>query len=645
MPAQISANIGQMRYQDVGTGIIDILQKAQAREDQQLAHYQETLKDYAPIAEQKTTADVFGNVKAGLDTEFNQNLALMQAERDTKYKTGLETLNAQYKDAEANHIVKYDEDGKAIPFESSQAGLEHKKLKEAFESEFSLLDQQIAAAKATGYDPTKVQKRMQEQLLGQGVGLERALQLSTAAASPYQAVPMTDLEKSVLESKLSQSKDVTKAELDRLGKLSEGNLKITSLGKGVSVGSDGSISFTGAGGKVKTYSANELAEAEKDIMGKFDNLGWGIWKDNKEIVSDYLQPLYREFAGYMTPKDINDAIISFRDDGFIKDTLKPGTTPEKVREVLKNRLTQEAAASNKGYVTTGQAGISNEEYNTRKAKVIAEGDKRLANIQAQFGKTSNRTTALSRLQYTLANMSGVDAKVIDNVKPDTTQEQKIETKKQAKGLFADDNSPLGKAMKSSNKGELSSYVKEHPSEFKVWFEKLSDNQKKNVTKVLANSTTTKDTKTITKVLETPKTNEPTSIVREKPKVESDFKSNYKQNKAYGSSGNTVRKFFSDINQKLDEFKKSVNSKVSVADTTSARRTVKNNKKTIIETLSSFKEPTVKKRPGSSVRTYSGPTLIETLRKKGLTTEEIKAIPSSIAIPYKFRKQVEKALTK
>jgi len=487
-------------YRDVTSGLRETLLQNEARQRQKDQDYSQALQDYKPTAEQQTIAGSLASTKEALTSESEDsiNASYDALALDTEYSKALNNLDASYTTAKGRWIPTYDEKGNVTNFDATEEGKAYKDRELEFNEKYrnyrSALEPKLQGLNATalstmsaGYDPVKLQSRMQEDLISKGVGLESALKASTVAAQPYQTAPITEVEKIALQAKVDQGKELTKSELNTLEKLREGNEKITRLG-GATVNPDGSITYTGKGGKAKSYSANEIRESQKELMDTFDNVGWGIWKDNKDIVQDYLNPLYQEFAGYLTPKDINDAIISFKDDGLIKDTLKSGTTPEAVAKVLRDKVATTVKAGGSGYTTTGQKAISNKEYETRRASIEARGSQRISDVLAQYTKGNNKSTGLANI---LARVKDYNATEINPTIPGTDKKAPNNETQVTKADRYKSGTVIGDAMNSSKKGLLAKALMKDPQKFGEEFNKLTDAQQKSVTSILSSKTSEK----------------------------------------------------------------------------------------------------------------------------------------------------------
>ncbi len=411
----------QPGYQDVTTGLTKALTQKADRQDAKMARYAQGLKDYAPIAERQTISAALDPTKQALDEQtYNKiNAQYARTELDEKYTQGLSALDKEYADIQSKEITKYDAQGNPVISSTNQAFFEKQaKFEEEYKDYTAALDTKLAFANETtkatlnaGYNATNFEKEYTKQLVDSGIGLEKALSVSKAAAAQYTPAALTEAQKASQTAAYDTQKELFKNEMEFANQAYKGNQVITQLAKS---GINGVGSTTNGKNRygAKTPSYETITKSKAQLMSEIDDLGWGYWEDNKEVVKNYLDPLYKEFAGTMSPQEINDAILSFKDDGFIKDTLGPDASPEKVREVLLKQLAQKKAASGAGagqanYVVSGRAGIKAEDRRGLIDAALARNTNANARISQQFASKGDRSTGLSALNQAITGYNAV----------------------------------------------------------------------------------------------------------------------------------------------------------------------------------------------------------------------------------------------
>ena len=488
------------RYQDPTRGLQQAILGNQQMDMARQNAYSQALKDHTSTAEQQTLAGALTGAKGMLDEDYQQKVSAgFEAQAATlapEFQESISSLDNLSAALHDEHTIQYDGNGNPIPFEASPQGKAYEAAQREHNKRFApymaQLDQQneLAARQAQSgwesapYDATRLQAAVQERAIQGGVGLEQAIKGAEAAAAPYRQAPMSEAQKAQMEAQQKLVQTMTDADLAVLAKDKEGSEKAFNLGKagGVSSNSDGSVSYIDKSGRVKGYSANELKEAQKDLMKEFDNLGWGIWKDNKEIIEDVLNPLYREYAAVLTPQDINDAIYSFKDDGLIKDTLKSGTTKEDVRKVLEDRVLASTVSGGANIATVGKEGISDKEYSVRRDTIEAQARKSLTDIVTNYQSTPTRQTALASVLSTLSQ----DVKFQDTMVGESKGPEPKTGTKENKSLFTGD-SIIDDAMKSKESGLLAKALLDEPTAFSKALESMSGAQQEKVGSILAST--------------------------------------------------------------------------------------------------------------------------------------------------------------
>ena len=411
LPPQVNSNIS--------SGLIDVLNANQVKQQAKEDRVQASLRAYRPIAQKQDVASALKSTETDLQQrrEGIVNAEYGKLKLDEAYQSGVANLDKEWSDIQSKEVTKYDSNGNPVESSANKAFFEkqakfeeeYKGYREAEEAKIMQMNEQAKATLGADFSSTRFQKAMEGKLIDAGLGLDTATSASTKAAAKYKAAPMTEIQKIAAEAKIKSAGQTLKTEQEFANKAFEGNKVITNLGKS---GTSLSAALKGRTGTNKMYGSTSTEKqamdlAEKTIMRKFDDLGYGYWKDNKDIKNDYLHPLYQAYGDTFTPQEINDAILLHRDDGFWKDTLKAGTTFKKVAADLERKKLEKLYASGAGqaqYATTGRDGISNEDRQKLLTGAQARFDNSLAQIQAGVGGKANTDTGLaaiknSRIEY------------------------------------------------------------------------------------------------------------------------------------------------------------------------------------------------------------------------------------------------------
>ena len=433
------------RIQNATSGLIDVLNQNKARKDDKMAAYEGSLDRMRPIAEQQTISAALDPTKAALDQsmEAKINAQYERTQLDETYQAGISAQNKEFADLQSQEITKYDGQGNPIISSANQAFFEKK---DAFDAEYAgytaELDAKMSAmnevTKATmnaGYNATNFEKEYTQQLVDSGVGLEKALEVSKAAAAQYTPAALTEAQKAAQKAEYESQQKLEDSEYEYINKIATQKQSLTNFGK---IGTSGSSSSVGKNAYgLGKFSATEVAEVQKGIMDEFSNVH--LWKkDNKSIIEDLFNPLYEEYVDRLSPYDVKNALSSAKQDGLLVDSLKSGTDMASLRKVLDRQVAAKektiAAGGQVSYGVTGNKAISADERRSLMDAVRARGVNSRAGIARRHTSKGDRSTGLSALNAATTNYNAVkanpgtaDAKV-NKPSGSTTKSKQLSTK-------------------------------------------------------------------------------------------------------------------------------------------------------------------------------------------------------------------------
>ena len=667
MPSIPQVNIGRIvdpfaNLQQAGKSLSGFGDRLNSRQDARRKTLGDALSAQAEVQDKATIRDTIAGVKAGLDTEFQTNANAQyerQAELSPQYTAGLAELDTQYADAkkqlaaerldaEAETSPGYTADGNVLPFAETSQGKWYADKQLAFDNKYKdyrtqidnsqdLLNRTTQGVYESGYSPTKVDRQVQDALTTKGFSQEVSQQQGKLAATPYQAAPITDIQRLAIEAGLERQGEAQKARYARAGKLSEGNLKIISLGNSGSVGRGGSI--TTRGGSKIPYE--DTVKQHDQLMSSIDNTGSPLpgHGDNKNAIDAFNS--YSNKYPSLPKQYITNVLLANTDDGIFWKTFKTDEASKKrLDSDMADMATQIGGIANTA--TTGRAGISNKDYNTLTSGIDARGKKEIADILSQYGGNVNRTTGIDNIgarvdDYNqLVRSLDTTSESIDNKSKGTSTPGNSKTKP---GLFTG-TTGIGKAINSSEKGLLAKSLstKKGVENFTKEYDGMTKPQQKSIDKVLAN-------KTSQAILEkngfgietTPGTTEKT-LAEGLKNTPTKKPSTYVDNPNYGKAGNKARKSLHDLFN-------------STTETKSDSKVISEQADKLNKLLGTFKPleeiSTTKNVPFSSARTKTttqeSKTLSNYMDELGLTESQVKAIASNSKINYKIRKKIAEIL--
>lgn len=468
----VPSNIGRVRYQDVGTGLQNVITGLQNREQQQMQDYGQSLKDMRPIAEQQTISGVLNNVNeaGGFQTGLSTQTAISdQYNSILQQKTADEAAldKAEY---EANkEITQYDSNGSAIK-SPDLSGIQKARsdLNTMYDNKIGTLNSALQGQYAKDpqflnavTDPADTEQRLVSELMSKGVSADVARSQAKQQMAPYYPIDMTTREKAQFDLKLKL-----------LDQIKPDTIQSGNRAAGSGSGSTG----TRSSGK---YDTQKYLDTKKAVIGDAgytdDTFSFGTDKVKISRVMDRVnaQP-------DIHPDALFEAVLATTTGEADRwGSFDPQATSEdNLTNLAREITTKKGLTSGKGGNFTN---VTTRQYNPQSQ---AERTTLLRDLSASLGGGNNKTiddvlgkdfTDAADLRYTDLPAQAPKAK--------EEAPNKSGGKSLSSTLFTGKDN-ISKAMNSPKTGEVKKRLYENPDSFLGTYNKMDKEQKGRIEKVL-----------------------------------------------------------------------------------------------------------------------------------------------------------------
>lgn len=489
------------QYKNITKGLQESLRYNREMERRKGEDLTQALKDYTPTAEKKDIAKALTQTKQELDQASMERMqqSFANVKLNKEYEEQRKLNDDAYRTAKAKFGIQYDEkgnvdteaflktpEGQKFQDQSNNLQAKYKNYFEGingsrgYDIEMETASKQAQAQFEAGYDPDKLKTSMQDKIVNSGIGLEKADVASTLAAKQYQAIPLTERQKTIQDFQLKGALANSKSQRDMLAE----DAKVKFRDTGVTI-VNGKMSTAAYKNKSIAEKSQDTTDAIAHIQDKITDVSI-FHPDNDDLLTDLIQPLYSTYKD-VSPHTINNIALTRIERQYFGGKIIPKKDYEKIEkdvgEMAEQLRSGQIKANNRNIETFG--GITAKERNARLTSIKAEENKSMTDIMAQFAGKGNKTTAQSNLQGTIGRINSL-----------TNDAPKTNTKKNTGGsgrtsLFQNDESIIGKAMNSKKPGDLAKSLTENQDEFTKIFDSLSKPQQKSITKVLSNKASQK----------------------------------------------------------------------------------------------------------------------------------------------------------